>query len=182
MDALEKYDLENDEVVGKPKFEITDTSSATWAMRKYRALAAKDDEIKRVALEQKESIDKWQEDKLQVNQDSRGFFEGLFADYLAKLRQDDPKARIDTPFGTVSTRKTPAGVIWEDATVIKSLEDQGLDDLISVKKSPDKKQIKKEFHFANGRYVNDDGQMISGATRKESTESLVVKPTKEKLL
>nr|WP_060416668.1 host-nuclease inhibitor Gam family protein [Levilactobacillus brevis] len=87
MDALEKYDLENDEVVSKPKFEITDLSSATWAMRKYRALAAKDDELKKVALEQKESIDTWLESKLQANQDSRAFFEGLFADYLTKLRQ-----------------------------------------------------------------------------------------------
>lgn len=182
MDALEKYDLENDEVVNKPKFEISDLSSATWVMRKYRALAAKDDELKKVALEQKESIDAWLESKLQANQDSRAFFEGLFADYLTKLREDDPKARIETPFGTVSTRKTPTGVNWSDEAVVRSLEKQGLNDLINIKKTPDKKQIKKQFHFVKGRYVNDDGLMIDGATEKEATESLVVKPTKESLL
>jgi len=182
MDALEKYDLEDDEVVGKPKFAITDTSSATWAMRKYRALKAKDDDIKKVAREQKESIDEWQEKQLQANQDSRGFFEGLFADYLTKLRQDDPKARIDTPYGTVSTRRTPEGVNWSDAAVLKSLEEQGLDELIAVKKSPDKKAIKADFNFVNGRYINGDGQVLEGATEKEATEKLVVKPNKEGLL
>lgn len=181
MDALEKHDLENDEVVIKPKFEITDLSSATWVMRKYRALAAKDDEFKKVALEQKESIDTWLESKLQANQDSRAFFEGLFADYLTKLREDDPKARIETPFGTVSTRKTPTGVNWSDEAVVQSLEKQGLNDLINIKKTPDKKQIKKQFHFVKGRYINDDGLMIDGATEKEATESLVVKPAKEGL-
>lgn len=179
MDALEKHDLENDEVVIKPKFEITDLSSATWVMRKYRALAAKDDELKKVALEQKESIDTWLESKLQANQDSRAFFEGLFADYLTKLREDDPKARIETPFGTVSTRKTPTGVNWSDEAVVQSLEKQGLNDLINIKKTPDKKQIKKQFHFVKGRYVNDEGQIIDGASEKEAVESLVVKPTKE---
>lgn len=179
MDALEKYDLENDEVVSKTKFEITDLSSATWAMRKYRALAAKDDELKKVALEQKESIDTWLESKLQANQDSRAFFEGLFADYLTKLRADDPKARIETPFGTVSTRKTPTGVNWSDEAVVQSLEKQGLNELINIKKTPDKKQIKKKFHFVKGRYVNDEGQIIDGASEKEAVENLVVKPAKE---
>ena len=179
MDALEKYDLENDEEVSKPNFEITDLSSATWAMRKYRALAAKDDELKKVALEQKESINAWLESKLQANQDSRAFFEGLFADYLTKLRKDDPKARIETPFGTVSTRKTPTGVNWSDETVVQSLEKQGLNDLINIKKTPDKKQIKKQFYFVKGRYVNDEGQIIDGASEKESVENLIVKPTKE---
>jgi len=179
MDALEKYDLENDEEVSKPNFEITDLSSATWAMRKYRALAAKDDELKKVALEQKESIDAWLESKLQANQYSRDFFEGLFADYLTKLRKNDPKARIETPFGTVSTRKTPTGVNWSDETVVQSLEKQGLNDLINIKKTPDKKQIKKQFYFVKGRYVNDEGQFIDGASEKESVENLIVKPTKE---
>jgi len=179
MDALEKYDLENDEEVSKPNFEITDLSSATWAMRKYRALAAKDDELKKVALEQKESIDAWLESKLQANQYSRDFFEGLFADYLTKLRKNDPKARIETPFGTVSTRKTPTGVNWSDETVVQSMEKQGLNDLINIKKTPDKKQIKKQFYFVKGRYVNDEGQIIDGASEKESVENLIVKPTKE---
>lgn len=183
MDALQKYDLTcEDGQEDKPKFEVTDLSSATWVMRKYRALAASDDEVKQVAQEQINDIKKWLEGQLQANKDSRSFFEEKLADYLAKLREADPKAKIKTPYGTVSTRKTRAGVIWSDQTVVESLEKQGLTDLIRVNKEPEKKEIAERFHFVNNRYVNDDGQVLEGASPKEVTESLAIKPTKEGLL
>lgn len=182
MDALEKFDLENNSEVEKPKFEVNDLSSATWVMRKYRALEANDSELKQVAKEQIDAIQKWLDDQLQANADSRAFFEEKLADYLAKLRVDDPKARIKTPYGTVSTRKSRAGVIWSDEAVVKSLEDQGLTDLIRVKKEPEKKEIAKQFHFVGSRYVNDDGQVLLGASPKEATESLTIKSAKEGLL
>lgn len=182
MDALEQHDLSNDEQVDKPKFEVTDLSSATWVMRKYKALTAADDDVKRVAQEQINDIQKWLDDQLQTNKDSRAFFEEKLADYLAKLRLDDPKAKIKTPYGTVSTRKSRAGVVWSDETVVKSLEEQGLTDLIRVKKEPEKKEIAKQFHFVGSRYVNDDGQVLLGASPKEATETLTIKPTKEGLL
>ncbi|CAJ1227083.1 hypothetical protein LZY01_23730 [Levilactobacillus zymae] len=177
MDALEKNDLDQVEDT-KPSFKITDLSSATWAMRKYRALVAADNDVKGVAQEQINSIEEWRDKKLELNKESRGFFENLLGDYLAELRRDDPKARIETPFGTVSTRKKAAGVTWSDSTVVQSLKQQGLDDLIRVKEEPDKTAIKKRFHFVGGRYVNDDGQLLAGATEREATVSLVVKPTK----
>lgn len=180
MNALEKFDLEDDQAqVEKTKFEVTDLSSATWVMRRYRALAASDDELKRVAQEQIDAIQKWLDDQLQANQNSRAFFEDKLGDYLAKLRIEDPKARIKTPYGTVSTRKTRAGVIWSDEAVVKSLEKQGLTDLIRVKKEPEKKEIAKQFHFVGTRFVNDDGQVLLGALPKEATETLVVKPAKD---
>lgn len=74
MDALQKHDLTSEnEQESKPKFEVTDLSSATWVMRKYRALAAKDDEVKQVAQEQIDDIKKWLEGQLQANKDSRHF-------------------------------------------------------------------------------------------------------------
>lgn len=182
MDALEKYDLTTTEQTDKPKFEVTDLSSATWVMRKYRALITADDDVKRVAQEQITDIQKWLDEQLQANQDSRAFFEEKLGDYLTRLRVDDPKAKIKTPYGTVSTRKSRAGVVWSDEAVVKSLEDQGLTELIRVKKEPEKKEIAKQFHFVGNRYVNDDGQVLVGASPKEATESLTIKPTKEGLL
>lgn len=187
MNALEKMDLEDARnQTEKPQFEITDTSSATWAMRRYQALIADDEDSKRSAEEQIKDIEKkikavqkWLDDKLQANAESRAFFEEKLADYLIKLRADNPKARINTPFGTVSTQKSRKGVLWSDETVVKSLEKQGLSDLIRVKKEPDKKEIAKHFHFVGNRYVNDDGLVLDGALPKEVTESLKIKLTEE---
>ncbi|HJE44442.1 host-nuclease inhibitor Gam family protein [Levilactobacillus namurensis] len=177
MNALDNSDFEEAKQT-KPSFQVTDLDSATWAMRKYRALTQKDDEIKRTAQTQIESIEEWRDKQLAANQDSRSFFEGLLGDYLTELRQTDPKAKVSTPYGSVYKRKSPSGVNWSDEAVVQSLERQGLTDLIKTTKKPDKSAIKKQFTFQNGRYINSDGQVLDGATEKESVENTVVKPVK----
>ncbi|GEO70503.1 host-nuclease inhibitor Gam family protein [Levilactobacillus acidifarinae] len=177
MDALEQHDLDEAQSTDTG-FKIDSLSSATWAMRKYRALDTKDADVKQIAQEQINSIEKWRDNQLQANKDSRGFFEGLLGDYLMELRQSDPKARIETPYGTVSTRKKAAGVNWSEDALVKSIKEQGLNDLLRIKEEPDKAAIKKQFHFVAGRYVNEDGQVLAGATEREATMSLVVKPIK----
>lgn len=175
MDALEKYDLENDSEISNPKFQVHDLSSATWVMRKLRVLDAKDAEINAMADEQIKSLNDWRNKELADNDGDRGFLQGYLGAYLDKLREDDPKARIKTPYGTVSTRKTPAGVQWDEKSVLASLEDQSLTNFIRIKKEPDKKAIKKEFSFMGGHYINSDGQELKGAIEKPEHVSLVVK-------
>lgn len=164
MDDLEETSTE------KKTFQVTDVSSASWAMRKLKASADQDKEFKKAAQEQIDSINAWLKRKLEANADSREYLEGLLTDYLFEQRKKDPKFRVDTPYGMVSTRKSPAGVNWSDNKVLESLEKQGMDNFIRTKKEPDKAKIKKEFKFTEGgKYVNEDGQIIEGATPKEST-------------
>lgn len=169
MNPLIKDDLE-DTSTEKKTFKVDDIRSATWAMRKLKASADQDKEFKQVAQDQIDSINAWLKRKLDANATSREYLENLLTDYLFEQREKDPKFRIDTPYGMVSTRKSAAGVNWSDKKVLESLEKQGMDDFIRVKKEPDKTKIKKSFKFtANGKYVNDDGQIIEGATPKEAT-------------
>ncbi|KRN01439.1 hypothetical protein FD13_GL001032 [Levilactobacillus senmaizukei DSM 21775 = NBRC 103853] len=175
MDALEKHDLESSDEISKPSFEVNDLKSATWVMRKLRALDTKDAETNATANEQIASINDWRDKQLADNDNNRGFLQGYLGAYLDKLREEDPKARIETPYGSVSTRKTPAGVQWVDKDVLESLESQSLSDFIRVKKEPDKKAIKAQFKFVEGHYINADGQELKGAIEKPSHISLVVK-------
>lgn len=168
MNPLVQHDLE-DETTTKPTFQVTDISSATWAMRKLKASVEQDEELKKAAQAQIQDIQDWLDNKLKANEDSRSYLKGLVTDYLFKEREQDPKFRVETPYGTVSTRKNPAGVLWSDAKVLGSLKDQGLTDLIITEEKPDKKAIKKAFSFQNGKYVNEDGQVLEGTSEKEST-------------
>lgn len=172
MNPLEQFDIEEDETTSSKRFEITDLDSATWAMRKLKAFDDQDAEYKRVAQSQIDSIEDWRDRKLESNSQSREYMQGILVDYLLKERQKNPKFKIDTPYGTVSTRKSPAGVNWSDAKVVSSLKKQDLNELIKVTEAPDKAAIKKAFSFQGNRYVNEDGQVLEGATPKES----VIKP------
>jgi len=175
MNALEKFDLEDDEEISKPEFVVNNLSSATWVMRKLRALDTQDAAINADADEQIKAINEWRDSELEKNSGSRANFHGYLWAYLDQLREEDPKARISTPYGTVSTRKTPASVEWSDADLLASLKEQKLSGLIRVKEEPDKKAIKKEFSFVKGRYVNADGQELKGAAEKAAYVKLVVK-------
>lgn len=175
MNPLEQINSESVDQTADSRFKITDLGSATWAMRKLKALDDQDTENNVVAQEQISSINEWLDRKKQINADSRQYLQGILSDYLFEQRVNDPKFKIDTPFGTVSTRKTAAGVNWSDAKVVESLKKQGLKDYIRVKEEPDKKAIKQGFKFVNGKYVNEDGQVLEGATEKESTINTVFK-------
>ena len=175
MNALEQYDLEDNKEISKPAFEVNDLKSATWVMRKLRALDIKDAETNATADEQIQSLNDWRDKQLADNDANRGFLQGYLGTYLDRLRVDDPKARIETPYGTVSTRKSPAGVQWSDKDVVASLEKQKLDSLIRIKKEPNKTAIKKAFKFKDGHYINADGQELKGAVEKPASVKLVVK-------
>ncbi|WP_203648956.1 host-nuclease inhibitor Gam family protein [Secundilactobacillus yichangensis] len=169
MNPLIKDDLK-DNSTEKKTFKVNDIGSATWAMRKLRAFDEQDKDFKRTAQDQIDSINAWLKRQLEANADGRSYLEGLLTDYMFEQRKKDPKFRINTPYGMVSTRKSPAGVNWSDKKVMESLEKQGMDDFIRIKKEPDKAKIKKSFKFTEGgKYVNEDGQIIEGATPKEAT-------------
>ena len=184
MDVLEKSDLDNEpEQTEKPKFEVHDLSSATWVMRKLRDFDDQDAEVKQTAKEQIEhikkqieDIEKWQQKELDKNESGREYMQGLLSDYLHELRQSDKKAKISTPYGTVSTRKQQEGVNWpNDKKLIQSLTDQGLTDFLKPNPKPDKEAIKKNFHFVGDHYISDDGVILEGPTIKPATEKTTFK-------
>uniref|UniRef100_UPI002FD97D25 host-nuclease inhibitor Gam family protein n=1 Tax=Lactobacillus acetotolerans TaxID=1600 RepID=UPI002FD97D25 len=121
MNTLIKDDLE-DTSTEKPTFKVNDIGSATWAMRKLKAFDEQDKDFKKTAQDQIDSINAWLKRKLEKNADSRSYLEGLLTDYLFEQRKKDPKFRVDTPYGMVSTRKSPAGINWSDNKVMESLE------------------------------------------------------------
>ena len=177
MSALPKLDLENESTeVEKPKFEVHDLSSATWVMRKLCDFNNQDTEVKRVAQEQIVAIQKWQQKELEKNESSREYMEGLLSDYLHDMCQTDPKARISTPYGTVSTRKQREGVNWpNDKKLVQSLSDQGLTQYLKPNPKPDKTAIKKDFHFVGDHFISNDGMILDGPTIKPASETTTFK-------
>lgn len=177
MDALQQHDLQEAQQAEEKPFEIHDLRAATWAMRKLKALDNDDAEKTAAIQEQIDDLQNWLDKEKQKNADSREYLEGLLSDYLYEKRQQDPKFKVSTPYGTVSTHKVPAGVTWpSDSELVAALTKQGLNDLIRVKQEPDKKTIKKRFQFVGDHFVNPDtGIILDGVHLKEATEKTTFK-------
>lgn len=172
MNALLKDELKTVNEREAKDFKISSLQEADWAMRKLQAMGAQDDDYKATAKANTDDVNAWLERKLTENQASREYFKGLLQDYLYEQRKTDKKFKIDTPHGTVTTRKVPAGLKYQDAVVLKSLHDQGANRFIRTKEEVNKADLKKNGSLIKGKFVLDDGEIIDGISEKPASESV----------
>lgn len=176
MNALEQHELEDlQENPVEQNWSINDLNSATWAMRKIAALEAKNKEIKDSADLEIDRIREWKDKETAANYDSINFFKANLGFYLERLREEDPKARVKTPYGTVSTRNKQPSWEFTEASV-EELERLELTDLVRVKKEVDKTALKKSVTvLENGSVVTDDGEILESVKVVPQGETIVVK-------
>lgn len=180
LNALEKYELEELEASEVLKDEshgwkIDSLESADWAFRKIAALKKANKEIYQLADKERERIAEWETKETQSNQDSIDFFEHKLADYLRELRKNDPKVKIKTPHGTVSTRKQAD--LWEyRADAVDTLKKLGLTEFIKVTETVNKADFKKAVQvLEDGRVISPDGELIECVKVIPQGEKVIVK-------
>ncbi len=159
----------------KEKFEVNSLSSADWALRKIKELEANIKQNNDFAGAEKIRLEQWLESENHKYRESIEYFNGLLSHYLQELRKDNPKAKISTPHGTVSTRKNPKQWTYSD-DVLAELEEKEMFEFIRIKKEVDKKELKKVLSVTDdGIVVNSDGEVIKGVTVVDGGEVMTVK-------
>ena len=159
----------------KEKFEVNSLSSADWALHKIKELEAVIKQNMDFAESEKIRLEQWLESENRKYQESIEYFNGLLSRYLQELRKDNPKAKISTPHGTVSTRKNPKQWTYSD-DVLAELEEKEMFEFIRIKKEVDKKELKKVLSATDdGIVVNSDGEVIKGVTVVDGGEVMTVK-------
>lgn len=179
LNALDTYELRELESTTFSEetspWTIDSLESADWALRKIAVLKKKNDEIHQLAEKERERITEWEDKETHSNQESIAFFESKLADYLHELRKNDPKAKIKTPHGTVSTRKQPDS--WEyQGDTLNTLKELGLTEFITIKESINKAELKKAVQvLENGRVISPDGEVIESIKVIPQGEKIIVK-------
>ena len=159
----------------KEKFEVNSLSSADWALRKIKELEADIKQNMDFAESEKIRLEQWLESENHKYKESIEYFNGLLSHYLQELRKDNPKAKISTPHGTVSTRKNPKQWTYSD-DVLAELEEKEMFEFIRIKKEVDKKELKKVLSATDdGIVVNSDGEVIKGVTVVDGGEVMTIK-------
>lgn len=175
MTALDRIELQEVEIMEREGFKIDDANGAVWAFRKLQAIERKANETSSIAQGEIERIKAWQEQEQKGIESDKVYFEGLLKSYYMEQRESDPKFKLSTPYGKVSSRKMPTWN-YDDEKVLAYLQENELNSLIRVKRELDKQTIKKTFDVAkNGTVVNSDtGEVVPGIKIME-TESITVK-------
>jgi hypothetical protein len=157
------------------RFKVTDLEGANWCLKKIAAVQKDLKEKEILAATEKIKIEKWLEKENETSNNSICYFKSLLSEYLKELRQDNPKAKISTPYGTVSTRKTQIKWNYDDEKIKTFLKANNMVDCIRVEEELDKTALKKVLKVAGNNVIDDSGQIVEGITLEPSKEELNVK-------
>lgn len=168
MNILLKNDLEIHEK--KEEFKVTNLQSATWVLRKLRALNKKIDEINAVAVEEITRINDWAEKEVKELNSDKAYFEGLLTAYYIEERAKDKKFKLSTPHGQLTSKKTTK-YIYENEKEVINYCNQNEIEAIRVKEELDKTAFKK---LCRNGINQETGEIVPGV-RVESIKSISIK-------
>ena len=171
---LDIYTGEVGEEEAKERFKIKDLDSASWAFRKLAAINEKEKEIRDLMVKEIARIQDWAKEDLNKLNDSKQFFHYLLEDHYKQQRAIDPKYKLSTPYGNVTSRKQQAEWIYDNDKVTEWLMNNDKD-LVRVKYEPIKTDIKKKFIIAGNNAVTEDGEIVPGITIEEREDSINIK-------
>ena len=167
---------ETTEEDAKEKLKIKSTEQANWAFRKLRAINTKAGEIKNIAAAERARIDEWEKKELAILENSTEFFEGLLVEYFIRQKEVDPKFKISTPYGKVSSRKQQPKWNYEDEKVLEWLKANDTE-LIRIKEEVNKAELKKKYKVVGNEVVTKDGEIVEGIRVDERPDSISIKVT-----
>lgn len=167
---------ETTEEQAKERYKITNLDSANWALRKIKAIQEKEREIKELAEREIERINNWSKSELDALKVNTNFFEGLLTEYFIAEKEKDPKFKISTPYGKVSSRKQQDKWNYEDDKVLEWLKENDKE-LVRIKEEINKAELKKKYKSINGQVVTEDGEIIEGIRVEEQQDSISIKIT-----
>ena len=163
----EERSVEDVAVVLKERFCIKDLNGANWAFRKIKAMQQKIDENEALASAEQMRIADWLKAQNNKDEDTISFFTALLTDYFQSERKIDPKFKLSTPYGEMTSRKSDK---WEydEEVLVKSLKDAELTEYIKITELPMKAEIKRNkavFLITElGTLATRDGDVIDGVT------------------
>jgi hypothetical protein len=157
---LEEYDEITPEE--KERFKIDNLDTANWALRKLSAFQKHQAEIDVLAANEISRIKTWQEKEQKTTERNADFFKFLLTEYLNNGRLDDPKFKISTPYGKVSTKKQqPKWEFLNPELLMQWLHDNK-DTLIRTKQEPALDLIKKAFTITGTEVIDINGEIVPG--------------------
>ena len=159
----------------KERFKITDLSGADWAFEKLAAIKSRMKEKQSLAEEKRYKIDAWLESETAKDKQSAEYFESILVEYYRELRERDPKAKLSTPAGKVTSRKLQPKWDFDEEKALAYFK-KSYPEIVAIKESFNKTEAKKLLKPIGGNQVVDEnGEMLDFVMVTPQGESYTVK-------
>lgn len=148
----------------KEQFIVDNIDKADWAFEK---LAETNEQIEQIDDRYNKKLDRlnaWREEEIGALESNKTYFETLLTEYYIQQKAINPKFKLTSEYGAVSSRTTKA-YVYSDEEVISWLEENN-SDLIRVKKEINKTEFKKLYKDG----INaETGEVVPGIELEEKT-------------
>ena len=174
-EELTLWDEVTEAAEAETPFKISDLSGADWAFEKLASIHARMKEKEQLAEEKRFKIDTWLETVTAEDKCSAEYFEGLLIAYYQELRSKDPKAKLSTPAGKVTSRKLHPKWDFDEEKALAYFK-KSYPEIVAIKESFDKTEAKKLLKPIGGNQVVDEnGEMLDFVMVTPQGESYTVK-------
>lgn len=172
MNNLMEFEIEEmnevmqEEITG---FVVDSLDTANWCFRKLQNIKKAIAENDALAQAEIDRITAWRDRENKMHEESVAFFEHHLTEYFKQLRASNPKSKLSTPYGKVTTRKTQK-YTYDDETLIRYAKVNNIP-CVKVTESLMKTEFKK---LCPGGVNPETGEVIGGVTVEE-IESISIK-------
>lgn len=173
---LEHEDVKVDQEQ-EDNFEVDDDHKANWALKKIRQLKKKKQKNEKFAEKEISEIKEWLDEENGKLDNHIEYIEGLLTEYAMKLKEQDEDFKTkNLPAGKMQFRKQRPKWKYDDEKLVNFLKDVGKNELIRVKESVDKRELKKQVEVAGKKVVDaETGEILEGVEVKERGEKFKIK-------
>lgn len=167
---MENMLIQQDLQEAREEFRVDSLEGANWAFRKLRAINEKKNEIEKLVSAEMKRIQDWKEKEVAKLISDEEYFRSVIEAYYVKEREVNPKFRLSTPYGKVSTRKSKAWSYTNEDETINWIKDNRLP-YIKTTEAINKVEFKKAFK--DGIDI-ETGEVIPGVVVSE-LETITIK-------
>jgi len=165
------------------RFVIDTDEKADWALRKIAEAENEIEKVEHYAESQIRQIESWRTKQTEKHHNSIEHFQSLLTEYAINKRKEDKSFKsITLPSGNIGYRRLQDKWVYNDETMIKTLESENLNDYVKVEKKLDKRELRKYIKdnctIVDGKVIDENGQVLNGIEIKEQGETLNVRLNK----
>lgn len=166
------------------RFEIKDLETANWAFRKITAFKKRMQEKETLAKAENDRINSWLTKETKSDKGSIEKFEQMLIAYYQMNKQRDPKFKLTTPYGKLtSMKRKPTVTVKDEEKAILYISNINPAAIETIQKY-NKNELKKLFTVVekgNGflAAVNEDGEILDFIGLEAQTDSYKVKTEEE---
>lgn len=167
-----KEENDNDEVE-KKQFEIEDLSGVDWALRKIQKNTERLKETKDYVDNEKMKYDLLYKRQQEMTENNNQYLRYLIKNFLDAKRKEDPKYKITTAIGTVSTRNK-TNWKYDDEKLLDFFKKNDMTKYIKFKEEVNTVDFKKEAIVTDsGVVVTEAGEIIDGVEVTQEEKLLI---------